>query len=95
MKKSRKVLYKAKHYVVNCEYNNGADIRRGGPDMLGFDFYIDADLSVIKVTNWLIKALKEAGHNYIGTGTLGIRKVQKKDLWTQKKIWECMHDIRF
>jgi hypothetical protein len=95
MKKSRKTLYKAKHYVIDCERNDIVDIKCGGSPMLGFDFYVDADLSERKVISWLRLALKKAGHPCLGIGALGTREVQKKDLWTQKKIWKCMHEVRF
>ena len=95
MRKKRRTLYKARHYAVDCAYNDIVDIKCGGPPRLGFDFYIDADLSQVKVTNWLKKALKAAGHDCLGVGALGTREVQKKDLWTQKKIWKCMNEIRF
>jgi hypothetical protein len=88
MKKSRKTLYKAKHYVINCERNDDVDIRCGGPPFTGFDFYIDADLSKTKVIRWLKLALKKSGHPCLSVNALGVREVQ--ELWTQKRIWECM-----
>jgi len=90
MKKSRKTLYEARHYAIDCEKNDPVDIRCGGPLMLGFDFYIDASLPEKEVIGWLRKALIEAGHNCSRIGALGLRYIPKKDLWTQKKIWACM-----
>ena len=91
MKKIRKTLYKAKHYMINCARNDLVDIRCGGPLFTGYDFYIDADLPKEKVIKWLKMALEKSGKPCIGINTLATINVEK--LWTQKDIWGCLHGV--
>jgi len=93
MKKVTRTLFKAKHYSVNCKRNDSVDIRCGGPPILGFDFYIDADLDEGETIAWLKQALKEANHNCMGISVRGETEVQK--LWTQEAIVKCMKETRF
>ena len=43
VKKVTKTQYLLKHVCVNVANNDLVDIRCGGPNILGFDFYVDPD----------------------------------------------------
>ena len=89
MKKIQKTLVKVKKIIVNCEQNDSVDMRCGGPPVLGFDFYIDADKNIDKMINFIKSELKE---NCLPLMSICTEKdaIEEKYLWTKDKISECI-----
>jgi len=71
--------------IVNCEENDRADIRCGGPLFLGFDFFVKKDPE--KVKKYIEDKLKENNLSYISIEIIdyGIPRA-----WTLQEIKECI-----
>ncbi len=89
MKTIQKTLVKVKKIVVNCERNDFTDIKCGGPHVLGFDFYIDADLDIDEIVKHIKSKLKENGLPLLRI-EFGKDAIEEKYLWTKEKISECI-----
>jgi len=79
--------YEAVHIIVDCEKNDSVDIRCGGPDMLGYDFYVDPD-NVNEMIEFIKKELEKQKQPL-----LNIQKVEhifREKLWDKKSISECI-----
>ena len=80
---------------VNCVANDSVDIRCGGPQFLGFDFFVEKEkaeemLEFIVIT---LKAFEVPLKNiYIS----GEKELEKKDIWTKERIVESiMNDAEY
>lgn len=80
-----------KKVVVNCKKNDEVDIRAGGPEYLGFDFYV-GDYPDDEIESFIKKALKRYGHNCI---SIEITNERIPKIWTSKEIEECIKSTRF
>ena len=83
--------YKGKHYSVNCKYNDSVDIKCGGPQFLGFDFYIDPEKPEEKVISHIKRELKKNKLPLISVTAGRIHLVSK--LWTRKAIDDCIKNM--
>ena len=80
-----------KKVVVNCKKNDEVDIRDGGPEYLGFDFYV-GDYPDDEIESFIKKALKRYGRNWI---SIEITNERIPKLWTSEEIEECIKSTRF
>lgn len=77
---------------VNCEANDPIDVKCGGPEYLGYDFYIsiEENLSIVErnIKQYLIdnkKPFVSIVHNLI-------EDFNVEDLWSLEKIEKCIHE---
>ena len=89
MKTIQKTLVKVKKIVVNCERNDWTDIKCGGSPVLGFDFYVDADLNIDEMVKHIKSRLKKKGLPLLSI-EFGKDAIEEKYLWTKEKISECI-----
>jgi hypothetical protein len=87
-----KKLIKVKRITVDCVQNDSVDIRCGGPAMLGFDFFIDADENPEDYVEHIKKKLKE--HNvpclYVDVSR-GETEVLQSSVWSKRRISQCIN----
>jgi len=78
------------HISVSCEYNDSADIKCGGPAVLGYDFIISPDENIKdveeKIKGWIYKYKR----GFIGISHYTHKDFPTKKLWTLEKIEECI-----
>ena len=88
MRKVKRILVKVRKITVNCEQNDSVDIKCGGPDFLGFDFFVDADEDMVD----FIKS--KLGENGLPVMSISVsekeNEIEEKNLWTKEKISECI-----
>jgi len=77
---------------VNCIQNDWADIKCGGPPILGYDFYIDGskESNKDKYIKFIEKTLKKYNRPLIGISTHEVKDFDKRRLWNEKTIEECI-----
>ena len=80
-----------KKVVVDCEKNDLVDVKCGGPQYLGFDFYVD-DFDDEEIENFIRRTLKKYGHNCIG---ITVKEVSVPKVWTAQEIEDCIKSTRF
>jgi hypothetical protein len=77
------------HIAVDCVRNDKQDIRIGGPEFIGYDFYVDKN-ETKEMKKFIINTLREFGtplENIYVEGT--VTKNQAK-VWTKDKIYNCI-----
>lgn len=78
---------------VDCQKNDPVDIRCGGPEYLGYDFFVE-ESKAEEIKNFIIDSCKELNvpiKNIYFDST----KVYTKDLskvWTKEKVYECIEN---
>ena len=80
-----------KKVTIDCKRNDDVDIRAGGPEYLGFDFYVD-DYPDEEIKDFIEKSLKRNGHDCI---SIKITSYRIPKIWTSKEIDECIKNTRF
>lgn len=66
---------------VDCVYNDPVDINAGGPEYLGFDFFVK-NTETEEMIKFIIQSLKETNIPLISIGV-----TQKNLFLTENKIW--------
>ena len=89
-------LVKTRKITISCYKNDLVDIKCGGPEYLGFDFFVDADISIKKIEKFIINTLKKYNHPIL---SLHINKnkfrwIEKNNLWTFEKIENCIMNYK-
>jgi len=74
--------FKAAHIEVNCKKNDPVDIKCGGPQYLGFDFYVDPK-KVKELTEVIRQELQD---NFPDLRIYNSGKRLVKKLWTKEMI---------
>ena len=75
-----------KKIVVDCERNDLEDIRCGGPQYLGFDFFIkDEEAEELKQV-----VMQELRNNEIPYISISIENVPKIETWGKEEIIKCI-----
>jgi len=90
-KKVIRTLYKARHVSIDCKLNDIEDVKKGGPIMRGFDFYIDCDEKPTEVKAFLEEVLKRVGlpckEIRISRPTYELAKAK---VWSLKRVEKCI-----
>jgi len=79
-----------KKIVVDCEQNDPVDFRCGGPQYLGFDFFVkDEDVETIREV-----ILAELHKNHIPCINISIEEETRSNvkIWDVEKIKECIKE---
>ena len=71
---------------VDCVYNDPVDIRCGGPEILGFDFFVKGNETESMII-FIKKALNEANIPLISIGVVEKNIfLRENQVWTKEKI---------
>lgn len=79
-----------KKIVVDCERNDPVDIRCGGPNYLGFDFYVkDEEVKELKDV-----ILRELSKNKIPCLSIYVEDEERQNVkvWDEEQIIECIKE---
>lgn len=76
---------------VDCKQNDSVDIRCGGPEYLGFDFYVKKEKA-----NKMVEYIKSTFNKlklfytsiYLEQNTVYLKEQEK--VWTKKRIYDCI-----
>ena len=83
----KKTPYVGKCVSVDCEHNDSVDVRCGGPNVLGFDFVVDAKEDANSIRRFIQQELKKHKLPLMNIKVSRSRvKVPKSKLWTRCKI---------
>ena len=74
---------------VDCVKNDPVDIRCGGPDYLGFDFYVKEELTD-EMKNFISVTLESLEVPLTRIFISGKKVLEEKDVWTKEKIVEII-----
>lgn len=78
------------HIDVACERNDMADIKCGGPAVLGYDFFVSPDEDIEMVKDEIKKAIKLKRQPFMGISTNVHKNFDVTKLWTLEKIQNCI-----
>lgn len=78
-----------KKIIVDCERNDPVDIRCGGPQILGFDFFVK-DENVDEMISFIKEQLK-LNHLPLMAITTVFAPTEAK-LWTKEMIAKCIKE---
>ena len=84
-KKDKKVL--CANLGVDCVINDPVDVRAGGPQYFGFDFYVEKD-NADRMKEFIKKSLDEFGVPLINLINNGDIEVDKNQVWDENRIVE-------
>ena len=86
-----KKLVKCKTISIDCIENDPVDIKIGGPEYLGFDFFVREN-DVNEIVSFIYQKLDEyklpIKRVYFST----VRTLDEKDIWTKEKIASCIKE---
>ena len=74
---------------VNCVANDPVDIRCGGPDYLGFDFFVNEEQTE-DMQKFIALTLETLEVPLTNMYVSGKRCLDEKDVWTKKRIVEAI-----
>ena len=70
--------------VINVRHNDPADVKRGFPSIIGFDFFVDVKENPRELEAFLRNELQKAGYSYLGVGvSRPTVRPTKERLWTR------------
>lgn len=71
--------------------NDPVDIRAGGPEWLGFDFFVDKELSD-EMIKFIKVSLEHLGLPVASIGVVDSQVMSKKDIWDRTRILEALNN---
>lgn len=81
---------KCKKISVDSVYNDPVDIRCGGPEYLGFDFFVKEN-EIKEMSNFIIDTLNKYGVPLNGMYVVGdVCLLSEDKIWTKERIDECI-----
>ena len=84
-------LIKCSKIGVDCVSNDPVDIRCGGPEFLGFDFYVREEYTK-EMTKFIIMTLDNLEVPLASIKVTGTTEVKEEDIWTKERIVKAIHD---
>lgn len=81
------------HMDVQCKENDAHDISCGGPQILGYDFYVSPDANVSDIKRFLEDCIKKHNRPFIGILDSIVKDYPVNDLWTKKRMADCIANI--
>jgi len=86
---------KAIHIGVDCAENDQQDIKCGGPQYLGYDFYISMEDNMSYIESQIKNSLKENSKPLVSISHDVIEDFNVNDLWTLAKIEDCIKNTLY
>lgn len=71
--------------------NDPVDIRAGGPEWLGFDFFVEKDSSE-EMIKFIKVSLEHLGLPVASIGVVDSQVMSKKDIWDRTRILEALNN---
>lgn len=76
-------------FSVDCCHNDPVDVRSGGPEYLGFDFYVKPEEKEV-LHEFIIESLKDLGVPLIKISSSDNKEIDEDKLWNKEKISESI-----
>ena len=78
---------------VDCIHNDPVDVRAGGAEILGYDFFVDAN-DAERLVTVIEGAITELKLPLMGISILdkGRLQLDKEQVWTDERILQCIAD---
>lgn len=78
---------------VDCIKNDPVDVRAGGADILGYDFFVEAK-DAERLTTVIEKAIKELSLPLMGISIQekGRLQLSEEQVWREERILKCIVD---
>jgi hypothetical protein len=95
MKTKTIVVCDAVVYSIACTMNDSADVRCGGPPVLGYDFGVSPDEDEAETTKFLLKMIKKYHRPLIGISHAVQKDFPVEHLWTRERMEECIKNNSF
>ena len=92
MQTEKVTLVKVNHFCVDCEKNDEVDINCGGPDYIGYDFFVDYDIEKKDVIALIEKELKKYKQPLLRSIRTHKQQIRISSLWSLDKIKKCIKD---
>lgn len=83
---------KAIHIGVDCVENDPQDIKCGGPEYLGYDFYISMEDNMSYIESQIKNWLKEYGKPFVSISHEVIEDFNVSELWSSSNIEKCIKE---
>lgn len=77
---------------VSCERNDWADIKCGGPAILGYKFLVSPDEDIEVFENEIKKFIKKYRRPFMGISHYVRKNVNVEHLWTLERIEKCIKE---
>ena len=77
-----------KKIVIDCERNDIVDIKCGGPEYLGFDFFVE-DENIDEMILFIKEELKK---NNLPLISINYYDTNNTKIWTKEQISECIKE---
>lgn len=85
----KETLVKCNQISVDCVKNDPVDVRAGGPDYLGFDFYV-AEEKTEEMKKFITETLKKYNIPLSCMWSLKSLDKSSENVWTKERIEECI-----
>lgn len=83
-------MIRCRKISVDLVYNDPVDIRCGGPEYLGFDFFVKED-EIKEMAVFIAETLNKYNVPLAGMNVVGVSTMLVDDkVWTKEKIDECI-----
>lgn len=86
-----KKMISCSHLDVKCAINDPVDVRCGGPQYVGFDFYVE-ESKTPAMTKYIEGALKELSVPLIEIENKGLIDIEESKVWTEERIFDEISD---
>lgn len=74
---------------VDCVVNDPVDVRAGGPQYLGFDFFVRVE-DTAKMITYIKATLNEFNIPLIKLSNNGVFDLSESAVWTKDRIFNCI-----
>ena len=82
-------LIRCSNISVDCALNDPVDIKCGGPEYLGFDFFVKEEQTE-EMKNFVIELLNKYEVPFISISTYGRRNLKEESIWSKERIEESI-----
>ena len=84
--------FKCRRISVDSVYNDPVDIRCGGPEYLGFDFFVKEE-EVKEMTVFIADTMNKYGVPLYGMSVVGLPvSLSENKVWTKERIESCIQN---
>lgn len=95
MQEVNETLFVGRQLNIDVTPNDSVDIRCGGPQYLGYDFVVDADLNPQDLKKEIERIFYDLHRSYmrmsISSSTVNVPKNQ---IWSLEQIFDCIKTVK-
>lgn len=84
-----KKIIECVHIAIDCQENDRQDIRMGGPQYLGYDFYVEK-AKAKEMLAYITKTMKTLKIPLLDIRNAGKVYKEEHQVWTEERIHKCL-----